>query len=326
MSKQYKKLYELLSGAKTAAIVGHIRPDGDCIGSAVALKLALQGALGFGAADIYIDGEITSNFSYMPCFADIKTVLPAGEAYPEYDVLVVLDCNDENRLGVFAELRKHAAKVVIIDHHLTTFVDGDIVIADKTKASVGEILFDFFTQYKIEITKDIATALYTSVSSDTGCFLFPNTTSFTHIVAAALIAKGIDLEQINYYNFRVYESKDIMSLIFVLKSIRLFAGKQIAMVHLPYSAIRRFKFEEDIRHKAQKHMGDISGVKASVLLSEWERGVYHVSLRSHGDTNVGDVATVFGGGGHRNASGFEIKGPFAKVWKDILQKLEAAVR
>ena len=322
---KFEKVNELIRGAKTAALIGHIRPDGDCIGCCVAMRLALLNA-GYTAADIYIDGSISSTFSYMQECKNIITK-PLGEAFDKkYDLMIVLDCADENRLGVYTQLRKHCDKVICIDHHQNTAIEADVTITDSKRSSTGEMLYECFTEYKVEITKDIATALYTSVASDTGCFLFSNTTSYAHRVAADLMERGINFEEINYYNFRVYEASNIETLIYVLRNIKMHANKQIAVIYLSYGAIKRMKIDNDFRHKFQKYAEDISGVRASVCLSERERGIFHVSLRSHGDTNVAQVAEHFGGGGHRNAAGMTIKGNIKQVTKEIVDKLESALK
>ena len=326
MEEKFKKLHNLIKKSKSAALVGHIRPDGDCIGSCIAMKLALQ-QLGYKSVDIYIDGPIPSNFSYMP-LCDTIITLPSGDAddsHKKYDLLIAIDCADENRLGVFTNLRKHCKSVICIDHHQNTMVEADVMISEPTIPSAGAILYDYFKFALIDITKDIATALYTSVASDTGCFMFSNTTPGAHRITADLIERGINIEEINYYNFRVYESDNIPALIHVLKNIKLFSNKQIAIIHLPYRTIKKLKIDGELRHKFQKYAENLNGVKASATISERERGVYHISLRSHGDINVAMISEHFGGGGHKNAAGFQLKGKYKKVLADVIAGLDRAI-
>ena len=322
---KFEKVNELIKGAKTAALVGHIRPDGDCIGCCIAMRLALLD-MGYTAADVYIDGSISSTFAYMSECKNITTKPITEDFDKKYELLIVLDCADEKRLGVYTDLRKYCDKVICIDHHQNTSIEADVMITDPKRSSAGSMLYEYFTEYSVEITKDMATALYTSVASDTGCFLFSNTTSYAHRVAADLMERGIDFEKINYYNFRVYEASNIETLIYVLRNIKMHANKQIAVIYLSYGAIKKMKIDNDFRHKFQKYAEDISGVRASVCLSERERGIYHISLRSHGDTNVSQVAEHFGGGGHRNAAGITMKGNIKQVIKEIVDKLESALK
>jgi len=222
MEKRFKKLDALIKKSKTAVIVGHIRPDGDCVGSCIAVQLALQ-SLGYTQTHIYIDGDVPKIFSYMPQTESIKTEFDLDENAKKYDVMVTLDCADEGRLGVFSKLRYYAKKVICIDHHLKTTIEADVMISEPDKASVGVILYQYFISSNIKITKDIATALYTSIASDTGCFLFSSTNPLALRIAADLMEYGIDTETINYNNFRVYEKNSIPVLIHVLQNIKLFS-------------------------------------------------------------------------------------------------------
>lgn len=323
---KFEKANDIIKAAKTAAIVGHIRPDGDCVGSCVAMRIALLN-MDYTSADVYLDGVVSSTFSYMPSISDVITEPPGENFSKKYDLMIILDCSDENRLGLYSGLRKYCEKVICFDHHENPTIKGDAVIADYTYASAGLLLYEYFTKYGIEITTEIATGLYTSIASDTGCFLFPNTSSLAHRATADLIDKGINLEQINYFNFRVYDPRNIETLVYVLKNIKLFANKQVASIHLPYNVIKRFNINNDFRHRFQKYVDDMNGVRASVCFTENERGVYHVSLRSHGEANVASVAESFGGGGHKNASGFQIKtNSFNNLLTKVVEKLKSALQ
>lgn len=323
--KKFEEIHKIIKSAKTAAIVGHMRPDGDCVGSCVAMRLALL-SIGYDIADIYIDGAVTSTFDYMAECKNIITKLFDDPESKKYDLMIILDCGDEGRLGVFSGLRAYCKNVICVDHHQNNSVEANVTLVETQYPSVGAILYEYFREYDVKITKDIATALYTSIASDTGCFLFSNTTAQSHRIAADLMEHGINMEEINYYNFRVYDAQNIGILIYVLKNIKLYANKQIAVVCLPYSVIKKLSIDNDFRHRFQKYAEDIEGVRASVCLSERERGVFHVSLRSHGETNVAQVAEHFGGGGHRNAAGFQKNGNYKQLLKEVIDKLEKALK
>ena len=312
MDNNLKKLHEIIKKSKSAALVGHIRPDGDCIGSCIAMKLAL------GHGDIYIDGEIPQTFAYMPDVKNINNELTDKK----YDLMIIMDCADENRLGKFTELRSNCKTVIAIDHHLNTTTPADLYVTDKTRASTGSILYEFFKSAKIEITHDMAVALYTAIASDTGCFMFSNTKSFEHRAVADLIDIGIDTEKINYHNFRVYQRENLPALIHVLKNIQLFHDGKISVIHLPYKTIKKLNIENDFRHKFQKYGEDMEGVAVSATISEKERGKFHVSIRSHGDVNISTVCEIFGGGGHRNAAGFVAKGKYRDIMDRLLIELK----
>ena len=317
----FDKALKLIKQSKTIAVVGHVRPDGDTVGSALTLKMGFE-AMG-KAVDVFIDetdGEIPKYFSYISGFNAINPK-PAER----YDLLIIIDSSDEKRIGKYTKLRDKTAAVLVIDHHLDNQVKADLAVINTDAASCGEILYDFFTENNIEITKEIATALFTSISSDTGCFLFPNTTAHTHFVASELLKKDIDRETILYYNFRVYDPKSINGLLRVLKEIKFVNGGRIAITYLDYRLVKKLNFDNDERHKLQKYAIDANGVRASIFITENEPGSFHISLRSHGEVNVANVAKIFGGGGHKNASGAIIQGKYKEIIKNIISEVEKAI-
>jgi phosphoesterase RecJ-like protein len=315
----FKNAFKIISGAETFAIVGHIRPDGDCIGGALAMKFAVE-SLG-KSAQVFIDGEIPEQFFYLKGIDTINTNPRQFFLNPsQFDLLIILDSSSQDRLGAFSDLDKYAKSVLCIDHHLENSIKADLYLVNPDRASAGEILYELFTENGIEITPDMATALYTSVSTDTGCFLYANTTSFSHRVTAELLEKGVDIERVNYYNFRVYGRNVIAGFRQVLNSLTFTHNGEIALAVLRKS--RKVTFNHEERHRIQKYASDAKGVRLSVFLTEETRGNYHVSLRSHGDINVATAAIELGGGGHKNAAGFVISGKYKAVVEKILHEVE----
>jgi phosphoesterase RecJ-like protein len=317
--EKFEQLYCAIKAAKTAAIVGHVRPDGDSVGCSVAMRLALVG-LGYRHVDMFVDGEIPETFDYMSESRNFnKPTLPTDN---KYDLLFILDSSDISRLGKCSDLTTRAQKIIVIDHHLGTSFDADLIISDSKRASAGEILFDFFESHKIKITRDIATALYTSISSDTGCFLFPCTSSYSHSVATKLLGYGIDLESIHYRNFRVVDPRNFGGLVYVLKKCKFFHNGKISLVCFPAKIVKKYKVDDQMRHRFQKFASDVIGVRISAFITGVDRRTFNVSLRSHGDANVAQIASGLGGGGHKNASGFTAKGRL----RDVARKTVKAIQ
>lgn len=315
----FKTAYDLINKSQTIAIVGHIRPDGDCVGSALALNSVLE-EMG-KTVSIFFDDEIPKQFDYLEGFEKIQNdALSVDEVV--YDLLIIVDLNSADRLGRFGFLRERCNKVICFDHHIGFNIeDVDVVVSRTDYASCGEIIYKFFVANNIKMNKQIADALYTSVSTDTGCFLYPATTSSSHIIAAELMNLGCDFEKINYLNFQVYDPVIIKGLRQILRHLRLRCGGQLS-----YSRLRNGKmFDAGARHKLKQYITDIKGVRVSILILQEGRRYYHVSLRSHGDVNVGIPAKHFGGGGHKNASGFTISGKYKKVVKQIVAEVEKQI-
>ena len=320
-STEFGNAFDLIKTAKTAAIVGHIRPDGDCVGSCLAMQMAFQD-MG-KKAEVFIDGVIPKQFYYLRGVDQIQTTLPTDK---QFDLLVIIDTSSEDRLSIFTELRAHCKKVLCFDHHLGINIKADRVVTNPDRASCGELLYEFFTANKVRVTPDMATALYTSVSTDTGCFLYASTTAYTHIVAAELINIGVDIQTINYYNFRVYDKRLVAGFRQVLRNLHFRNGGTISITRLTLRNNKKYQFDFEERHKFKQYASDARGVRASIFLTQEGRNTHHVSLRSHGDVNVATVAKVFGGGGHKNAAGFTIHGKYTKIVKQIVHELEKVLQ
>lgn len=314
-------MHKMLSDAKSVAVTMHIRPDGDSIGSALALRgmLTKMGK----KVDVYADGEVPDSLSYL---ADIDKIIKTDDEgepphYVRYDLLVIVDTGDKHRVGLNQFLFDCAKKVLVFDHHLNPTIEADLIISNPMRASVGEMMFEFFTAHNVKIDKKMAEALYTAVASDTGCFLFPNTNWYTHHVASELLKLDIDIANINYKNFRVYDPKTLAALMSVLETIRFVHNGQIAITYLDYKLVTRWNFNHDERHRFQRYASDADGVKVSIFLTEQERDEFNISLRSHDEVNVADVARHFGGGGHKNAAGLTMTGRYKDVIKQIVDKV-----
>ncbi|MCL2569734.1 MAG: bifunctional oligoribonuclease/PAP phosphatase NrnA [Firmicutes bacterium] len=332
----FRNLHAMIIKAESIAISMHVRPDGDCIGTAEALRLAL---VDMGKkVDVFTDGQIPSHFSYLDGIKKFRqckvdewcSSCAAGSKKSKakylYDLMIIIDTGDEHRVGACQELKFRCRRVVVFDHHLNPTIDADLIVSNPTRASVGEMMFEYFRKHKINITKPMAEALYTAVSSDTGCFLFPNTTAYTHEVASELLNIGIDVANINYSNFRVYDPKTLKGLMEVLRRIQFINKGKIAITYLDRKLVKKYDFNHDERHRFQRYASDASGVMVSIFLTEQTRDSFNVSLRSHGDVNVASVAADLGGGGHKNASGLTMEGKYKDVIKKIVERVEKELK
>jgi len=315
--KEFTKANELIKAAKTIAIVGHKQPDGDCVGSALALKMTLEN-MG-KTADVFFESkDIPSQFSYLKGFDKICTEMPAGN---NFDLLVILDTSTEDRIG-FAALRDQSKTVLCIDHHIGTSIKADCVLANSDRASCGELIHEFFTAQNIKITPDIANALYASITFDTGYFIHSNTTAYTHQVTKELIDLGADINFVNNHNIqhiRAYDKALIPGIVCVLRNLRFFCDGQIAVSYLDN---RRAIFSSEHRDKLKHYVSDVKGASASIFFTREKNGDYRISMRSNGsDINVGAIAKALGGGGHKNASGVTLRGSYKKILNHLVTEI-----
>jgi len=321
MKDEYKKAFNIMKDADTIAIVGHLRPDGDCIGCALTLAMILRDR--GKKVDVFFDAcdALPRQFYYLNGYSEV--IIDKENVELEYDLLIAVDLSEFGRMGHFATLPKRCRQFICFDHHQSQgFETITLGIIDNTRSSTGELIYEFLHANNIKITQPIADALYTAVSTDTGCFLYPSTTPQAHRIAAELMEAGADIETINYVNFRAYDRRLLVGLRQVLKNLRLFHEGKIAVTVLSKRKYKGYVFDIEERHKFKQYVNDIKGVKVSAFITREEPGLYRVSVRSHEGYDVEKCAKAFGGGGHKYASGFTVRGSYRFIMRRIVEELE----
>lgn len=300
-----KQAMVYLTQAKKVAIFTHMRPDGDCLGSALALKLILekQGK----KADVYGDVTIKDNYYFLPAVDTIN-----HPQLNEYDLCVAVDCSDRFRLGDTLPIFEKGERTLKIDHHKTNdqFAQVDIV---EMVGSTAEIMFDLFQQLKWDIDQDIATCLYAGVSSDTGCFLYNSTTKKTHEIACELLKHNLDLEKIHYYLFQRRTKEQVLLTATALKNIEFFLNDKVAFTGLSLKDFDRIGAASNDTLGIVSMIANIDGCRIAILMGEEKPNTFAISFRTDGSVDVSLVAEKFGGGGHKMAAGCKIYGNFETV-------------
>ena len=291
------KFKELVDNAETIAIASHINPDGDNLGSTLALRKSLE---------LYGKNvELLANDT----IDDYLHFLPEKENYKEasreaYDLFMILDCSEFDRIGdSLTPIAKASKNTLVIDHHVGGGIDTDLNLIYDTAPATCELVFEIIERLNLPIDKDIASLIYTGLCTDTNRFLYSNVTEYTFYVAGRLLSLGADSEYI-YRN--LYQSKPMKVMKFQTEVI----ANAKFMDKKAYSIISK-----DLVKKHGVQMGDaetivgmlrdIDEVGVSMILKEYDKGEYKVSLRSK-DVDVAKVARENGGGGHIKASGFSI--------------------
>ncbi|MCC8050545.1 MAG: bifunctional oligoribonuclease/PAP phosphatase NrnA [Clostridiales bacterium] len=309
-------LAQELQGVRTAAMAGHIRPDGDAIGSCLGLYLYLRENYPDIQAKIYLE-EVPTAFDSVYGVEEISTDYSEDI---EYDVFFCLDCADERRLGPADKYRKTARRTVCIDHHVSNggFADANYIVPDASSAS--ELVFTVLEEDKIPI--HAAEALYMGIAHDTGVFRYSCTSPQTMQIAASLIARGIDFPSILSATFydKTYYQKQILGRA-LLESMLLMDGKVI------FSAIKAkdMKFYNVTSSDMEgivENLLQTSGTEAAIFLYETGVNEYKVSLRSKNVLDVSVIASYFGGGGHVRAAGCTMQGSIYDVVNNITLHME----
>ncbi|MEI3526130.1 MAG: bifunctional oligoribonuclease/PAP phosphatase NrnA [Eubacteriales bacterium] len=310
------RLKNELANVKTVAISGHIRPDGDCIGSCLGVWNYIQDNYPDIQADVYLE-QIVPKFRFLKGADLVKTDCSEER---NYDLFISLDASDRERLGEAVKYLDTAKRSVCVDHHITNpgFADENWIVADASSAS--ELAWEIMEEEKI--SKHTAEALYMGIAHDTGVFQYSNTSPKTMQIAGSLIAKGINFSQIvdNTFYKKTYIQNQILGRALV-ESILLLDGRIIV---------------GRVRQKDMEFYGAIpadldgivsqlrvtDGVEVAIFLYETGNHQYKVSLRSNGPVDVSAVCAYFGGGGHVKAAGCTMYGTVYDVINNLTLHIE----
>lgn len=300
-----------LLAASKIAITAHEKPDGDAVGSCLALKLMME-KLGKECL-VLIDDDIPAFLSFLPG-AD-KIFKPEQDGY-DTDLLVVIDASMD-RIGRTAE--KCSGKVLNLDHHISNDGKADFLYLDAERAAAAEIIYQLMPELGITPDRDIAANLYTGIATDSGFFKYSSVTPATLRAAAALLETGIRPEKIS----EAVETKPynvVSGMAAALQTIELHANGKVAGLFLDYELTKGIESTEGFIDQVRV----IEGVDVAVVLKAVEQAVCRVSMRSK-KTDVSRIATALGGGGHIRAAGCTIKKPLAEAKKLLLETIEASI-
>jgi len=220
--------------------------------------------------------------------------------------LIILDSSDENRLGKNKDLLEGAKYIINIDHHISNTNFGNINMVDSSAAATGELIYSLIKKLDIEIDKDIATCLYTAISSDTGSFMYDNTTSKTHRIISELLELEIDKNNIN---INLYQNRSIeRTMLFIksLETLNLYFDKKVAVVKVTQKMIQDSGAKMEDTEGIVAFIREMADVEVAILLKEFKEDEIKVSMRSKKAADVAAICDKFGGGGHIRAAGCTI--------------------
>ena len=288
------KIIEEVKDAKTIGIGGHIRPDGDCVGSVMGLYLYLKKELPEAQIDVYLERPA----DIFRCIPEIDVIKSDFEkdVRPDkkYEVFLALDCNAE-RLGPVEALFENAGRRINIDHHISNMGCGDLNIIEPEKSSTCELLYELFETEQID--EEIAKTLYIGIIHDTGVFKYSNTSPRTMRIAADLISFGFDFPKLIDETFyeKTYIQNQIMGRA-VLESIRFLEGRCIVSM-IDRKTMKFYQAEPKDLDGIVNQLRIVKGVECAIFMYETAPMEYKVSMRSNGNVDVAALAVKFGGGG-----------------------------
>lgn len=315
-----KKILEEVRDAKTIAISGHVRPDGDCVGSCMGMYLFLKKELPDAQVHVFLE-QPSDVFHCISGVEDIKEAEEQDETV--YDVFIALDCS-KDRLGSAEKLFDKAVKKINIDHHISNIGCGDVNYLRADASSASELVFELLDEEKLDV--EIAKALYIGIIHDTGVFQYSNTSPATLQAVSKLITFGFNFPEIIESTF--YEKTFVQNQILgraLLESILFMDGKCIAAViskkMMDFYGVGGKDLDGIINQ-----LRNTKGVECAIFLYELETLTYKVSMRSGGGVDVAKIAQLFGGGGHVRAAGCTMKGTPHDVINNLSAQIESQLK
>ena len=308
------RIVDEVKGAKSIAIGGHVRPDGDCVGSVMGLYLYLQKEMPEAQIDVYLDkpAEIFACISHIE---DVKSEFNTGETY---DAFIALDTVPD-RLGGAEPIYQMARKKINIDHHISNPGCGDIYVVEPERSSTAELLYELMNPEMID--EEIAKAIYIGIIHDTGVLRYSNTSPRTFQIVAELIKFGFDFPQIIEETFyeKNYRQTQIMGRA-ILESVRFMDGRCIVSV-ISRRMMEFYQVTSKDLDGIVNQLQSVKGVDCAIFMYETGTLEYKVSMRSNGRVDVSAVAVKFGGGGHVRAAGCTMNG----TYRDNINNLSAEI-
>ncbi|MGE0887382.1 MAG: bifunctional oligoribonuclease/PAP phosphatase NrnA [Blastocatellales bacterium] len=311
------QVIELIEKHERFAITSHIRPDGDSLGSSIALCWILKGLK--KDAEVIMCDQVPLAYSKLPGADEVRVVKDIDR---DYDGVFVIECSDVTRPGL-ASLKDQF--VVNIDHHSTTALFGDLNWIDSTAAAVGEMIYNLAKAIGAKITPEIASCVYAALLTDTGSFHFSNTTERTFKIASELVRHGAQPAKLSQAIFYSYPYAKVCLAGEVLSTLNRDETGRIAWITMTREAMERAGATEDDSDGIINYPLTVGDVEAVAFFRELSNSTYRISLRSKNRVNVARVAEHFGGGGHANAAGFTIHAKYDELSLEVIEKLKEAV-
>ncbi|HUA37462.1 MAG TPA: bifunctional oligoribonuclease/PAP phosphatase NrnA [Candidatus Sulfopaludibacter sp.] len=314
------RILDAVRQSKTFCVVGHIRPDGDCVGSQLGLTMALQNE----GKKVLCWNEDPVPQKYK--FLNDKELFQKPKHGLKFDCVVATDCASFERLGTAGKCVLHRKILINIDHHESNTRYGDINWVGAREPSCGELIYRLLKVARWPITKPIADCLFTAVSTDTGSFQYATTRPGTFHVGAELVTRGADLAKICDEVYQSYPLSRVRLLKHIYNHFRLTHQNQIAYFRLRQADFARAGSEGDETEGLIDHIRDIEPVVVACVFEEIEPELTRISLRSKSDrVNVSDIAEQFGGGGHPAAAGARIPGKPLAVQRKVIAAVKRAL-
>lgn len=321
-TERAREIGDLIAANESFLLMSHVRPDGDAIGSVIALGFSLK-ALGKKVYMINEDG-VPESLRFLRGCEEIE--FPPESAL-EVDVAILLDTAVQSRVGPGSLIAMGKAKTVVnIDHHLSNLGYGDLSYVDAECPATGQMIYDLLRFLEMPIPEESRDAIYVAVSTDTGSFQYSSTTAETYEMGADLIRRGLDVGAINAQTYDNYPFRRLALMRALLNTLEITEDGRIAFWELSRQTQKDLALQADDSEGLIDLIRGIRGVQLAVFFEELDEGQVRVSMRSATpELSVCDVALRYGGGGHTMAAGIRMNEPLVVVKEKVIGGLRELV-
>ncbi|MFM2295606.1 MAG: hypothetical protein RLZZ350_2019 [Verrucomicrobiota bacterium] len=314
------RILDAIRAAKTICIVGHVRPDGDCIGSQLGLALALK-AEG-KKVTVWNENSIPAKLKFL----DRENLFEKPKPGHRFDLVIAVDCASYERLGAVGACVSKRDQLINIDHHVSNTRYGDLNWISSREPSSGELIFRLLKTARWPITKPIADLLFTAISTDTGSFQYATTRPGTFHAGAELVTRGADLAKICDEVYQSYPLSRARLLKHVYSKFKLTHHDRVAYFWLKQADLARTGAESNDTEGLIDHIRAIEPVVVACVFEELEPELTRISLRSKTEkVNVSEICALFGGGGHHAAAGARIPGRPLTTQRRVIAAVKKAI-
>lgn len=313
----FKKIIKAIHAGRRILISTHIHPDPDALASELALAFYLKGK--GKTVSVINDERVPHRFSFLPGVNQIHTL--EGQTNADYDLAIIVDCGELNRIGEVAKLLKRGVPILNIDHHITNDRFGTLNLVVAKASSTSEVIFDLFQRLRCRLTRDMAILLYIGIMTDTGSFRYENTSGRTHTIAGKLMKFHFSVTRLYQKLYECVPLTDLKNFMTVVENLETLYGGKVICVTLTEKTVARFSQDFDLRDKIFQFLRTVKGVEVIVVFTQEKGRETRVNFRSQSTVDVAQLARSFSGGGHSRASGCLVKGNIKAVRRTILQRL-----
>ncbi len=309
----------LLAMADSVVVATHVDPDGDAVGSSLALALMLldQGK----RVTLYDRDPVPYNFAFLPGAERFGRQLPES-----CDLLCLLDCSSRERAGEELAAWAGARNMLCIDHHLTASVEAEVSLVDPEASATGELVYELALELAPGFGFAVAVNLYTAILTDTGSFRYSNATPTAFAAAGELVRRGVDPWEVTQQVYESHPAARLRLLARVLETLKVSPSGRAASVWVTEEMFAETGSNSEHTDGMINYPRSIAGVEVAFMVRETGPGECKVSFRSRGRVNVASLAAEFGGGGHHNAAGCRMGGCLPDVVEEVFAMVDRCLQ